>query len=193
MRRERPDAIVSIHRGRVRISGRLVDAELREPLWFLRMNQAFLLPGLRRKDKKYIYVGGKKSGYGEFRGGAIPIKCKRNREEYWSDHFENVLAETLGICTHGRKRGYYLVKVRKVVFVVDVHRTEAHDYHCMLYTKHNDDYIGDFVFNATFRSVYTRLGVRKYESAFCIVVGYMMNALLSIAVGRLTNSLEINC
>lgn len=191
MRRARPDAIISIHRGKVYIEGREIDARLREPFWIMRTNQSLLLPGLRRSAKKNIYIAGKKAGYGEFCGGAVPIKSKRNREEYWSDHIENILAETLGICTHGRKRGYYRVVVDEIVFIVDVYRNDRQDYHCMLYTKHNSDYIGDIVFNSTFTNVHTRLGVARYEPLFCVVIGYVLDALMGIAVGRLSNSLEV--
>lgn len=193
MHRTRPDATVNIHKNRVFINGDTFDAELRESLWLVRLNTSLLLPGLRRTDKRVIYLNGKRCGIAEHRGGAIPLQCKRRHEEYFSDVLENRLAEVFGLCSRGRRLGYYRVKIRRCVFIVDVHRTQDGGYHCMLYTQMDDEYIGDFIFDATFSRVYTRLGVRIYEKMFCIVIGYVMSSLVRIALGKLMNSMDINC
>ncbi len=182
---------ISVHNGVVHIADSRLDVTLRDKFCIVQINQRLLLPGLRRKQRKIIYMGNQRCGICEHRGGGIPIDEYRVPAEYLSDHWSNVVCETLGVGCPRRRRGYFLVKLRDIVLVITPRHTEDGGFYCPVYCRHNSDYIGYFIISQTFDSVAPRLGAQEFHKEFYIAVGYVMSCLLQHSLSHLTYDIAI--
>ncbi len=176
-RRVRAKAIIEIEGGRIYVDGLKFDAEFRYPYWLLKVNQNAILPGLRRDQRRVIYVNGKRFGKADYRMGCIPLASYRVPEEYWSDKLTNFVRETFGLGCPRQSRGYYNIQLKTGTYIVVARKTSQGYHRCLAYRKDTEEYIGDFLFDPKLETVYPRLQVSRLERTFYILIGYMMDNL----------------
>ena len=194
MPRQRSSKGVSIvlRKGKTYVYGPGVDVVLKDSIWMIRVNPKLLPPGFRRTDRKKLFVGRKCIGWAYQAYTGIPIDEYRRKCEYLSDVWANYICERTGIGCRERKRGYFAVCIKNTIFIVVVGKTEQGNYDCLVYTKHNSDYIGNFIISPTFETIQNRLGDMRYARKFYTVIGYVSGCLLTSAVSNISSEMKID-
>lgn len=160
--------------------------------WFFRVNPRLVFPAFRREHRKLIIANGKKRGWGEIRGGLIPLSRYDLPGTGLSRSIQQFIRKFLGLGCKRHQKGYIYVAIGPYRYIVLQHTTKEGLHFCEVFDKRTEEQIGNFIFNQDFTEVYPHISNDNVAVTLQVIMGYVADSMVySMAAGHLVKTINI--
>lgn len=179
-------------RGVTWVEDQYIQAIYKYRWWFWKINPRLLPPAWRKEHRKLIIVDGKRRGYGEIRGGLIPLS-KYNLPGQGVIHgIHTFVRRHLGFWCKRYEKGYTYITIGTFKFVIEQRTTERGLLVCEVTEIPSGRGVGGFSFSPDFNTVTLQYGPKDYELTLHVIMGYIADSCIyNLAATALTREIKI--
>lgn len=160
--------------------------------WFVKVNPRLLFPAFRKEHRKIIIANGKKRGYGEIRGGLVPLsRYELPGHGFWRG-VKTFFRKSLGLGCKRYEKGYIYIKISRWEFIVLQRTTEQGLQVCEVYEMKSENPVGGFIFNQDFSEVYPHISREGMTLTLYTIIGYVADSMVyNLAASSLSREIKI--
>lgn len=182
-----PDVYVKLEYGHAYVQAFNLVAHYKPRFWFLQLNPRLVLPGLRKDQRKKLYVNNKRYGFAEQRHGCIPLPPYVKEGRQLRVRLYNFIRVRLGLLCKPFERDYYWISLKSQKYIVLKHVTEEGNVRCVVYHVASQSNVGSFVFDKEFMNIYPSLGVDSPINTLLVIMGYLSEENVYSSVAKTLN------
>lgn len=167
-------------------------AEYRQPFWLFKVNDIFLLPGLRRNSCRTISVNNKRYGKAYFLEGCIPLPPYISEDPSPLSWVFNRVRVRLGLFCRRGWRGYFYVHLGRNKFAVTRRVTKEKLIYGKVYYYMTGEIMGTYIFNEDFTAVRLATVEGGLPNTLKVIAGYIADvSIYSTLTDCLNRKIEI--
>lgn len=169
------------------IDGGTWDAHIKPRPWIVTINPRLKPVGLRRDNKRAIYVNGRKFGKCFHCYGVPDMPTLFNGYEGISGFLAKMLVLVFGWRVPKISRGFYEIKLKNQTYIVRLRIADMGAVICHLYYKKTGEELGIFMFTPNMDKVIVNFPHYKFTSACVIMIGCVMECLANVVFSSKMN------
>lgn len=178
---------IVLERGSTFVQGRGLSVYYRYRRYLFRINQSLLFPAWRREHRKVVYANGKRYGWAEQRFGCVPIDTNRSRRRGILGVIVTFIRFHLGLFVPESMRGYYLVKIMHLKYIVTVYRGKDGLISGKICLKDTGEPVASFVFSKDLTKIYPIFGEYDVPNTVYTIIGYIADCIVYSSVAQSLN------